>query len=195
MQSGQVWVSFSFHHICRHSLQKLWLHERMTGSLKISWQIEQVSSFSDSDCAASLPWNGSKTADGCKKEILRFTFGFFFKFASMAMNQQQVQQHSSVPGDLSAVVGKLTSPPVTRPKQTEQKSSPTLTYEVCYLMPIWSKNEENTFHKVACLMQSIPHITGLSASDDCYRASLCFKLINISDIGRYIEREHAQTVS
>lgn len=62
-------------------------------------------------------------------------------------------------------------------------------------MPIWSKNEENTFHKVACLMQRIPHITGLSSSDDCYRASLCFKLINIFDIGRYIEREHAQTVT
>lgn len=76
MQSGQVWVSFSFHHNCRHSLQKLWLHERMTGSLKISWQIEQVSSFSDSDCAASLPWNRSKPAGGCKKAPLR----------SMAMN-------------------------------------------------------------------------------------------------------------
>lgn len=62
-------------------------------------------------------------------------------------------------------------------------------------MPIWSKNEENTFHKVACLMQSIPHITGLSASDNCYRASLCFKLINIFDIGRYIEREHALTAN
>lgn len=32
---------FSIHHLCRQALQKLWLQDGTTGSLKISWQTGQ----------------------------------------------------------------------------------------------------------------------------------------------------------
>ena len=56
LQSGHSCVCVSVQHLCRHSLQKLWLHDRTKGSLKTSLQIGQVRSSSGCESMFSC-WN------------------------------------------------------------------------------------------------------------------------------------------
>ncbi len=47
LQTGHSWVSLVLQNCWRHSLQKLWLHDKTTGSLKISQHMGQESSSED----------------------------------------------------------------------------------------------------------------------------------------------------
>ncbi|KAF3855401.1 hypothetical protein F7725_023456 [Dissostichus mawsoni] len=47
LQSGHSLITFPVHQLCRQSLQKLWLQDRTTGSLKTPWQTEQQKSSSN----------------------------------------------------------------------------------------------------------------------------------------------------
>ena len=53
LQSGHSFTSLSFHQLFTQSLQKLWLHDRMTGSLKTSWQTGQKRSSSNLEAIES----------------------------------------------------------------------------------------------------------------------------------------------
>ena len=55
LQSGHSCVCVSVQHLCRHSLQKLWLHDRTKGSLKTSLQIGQVRSSSGCESISFIP--------------------------------------------------------------------------------------------------------------------------------------------
>ena len=53
LQSGHSFSSLSFHQLFTQSLQKLWLHDRTTGSLKTSWQTGQQRSSSNLEAIES----------------------------------------------------------------------------------------------------------------------------------------------
>ncbi len=54
LQTGHSWVFLVLQNCWRHSLQKLWLHDRRTGVLKISWHTGQEKSSSDSEAISTL---------------------------------------------------------------------------------------------------------------------------------------------
>jgi len=54
LQTGHSWVSLVLQNCWIHSLQKLWLHVRRTGVLKISWHTGQEKSSSDREAIFSV---------------------------------------------------------------------------------------------------------------------------------------------
>ena len=62
LQSGQSLICLSAQQLCRQSLQKLWLHDRMTGSLKTSMHTGQQRSSSNLEAILSLS-DAVNTAD------------------------------------------------------------------------------------------------------------------------------------
>ena len=62
LHSGHTRFCLSLHQLFRQSLQKLWLQDRRTGSLKTSWQTGQQRSSSDLEAILSLS-ESENTAD------------------------------------------------------------------------------------------------------------------------------------
>ncbi len=54
LQTGHSWVFLVLQNCWRHSLQKLWLHDKITGFLKISWHTGQDKSSSGSEAISTL---------------------------------------------------------------------------------------------------------------------------------------------
>lgn len=73
LQTGHCFIGLSSHHLCRQALQKLWLHDKITGSSKMSWQMGQERWSSDCVVIFSLK-DALSRADTQIKKILKFLY-------------------------------------------------------------------------------------------------------------------------
>lgn len=75
LQTGHSWDSLSFQHSFRQAWQKLWLHDNMTGSLKMSRHTVQEKSSSGRDELEAIFSHGVTPCPGMRSESY---FHFYF---------------------------------------------------------------------------------------------------------------------